>query len=148
MDVGQSVGSIVRLSPESGSTHHNTTYLRFRPRLCENPKLENSSGKCSLFIMIYWPENGDYRSKYTPDQPILYALSQNQRRSNSFHTPSAVTCYTPQPEPKGRCLPVSGYSLGVNFGDVNNWSRPNAAIHLGDICLTLLVLQIGLLQLK
>jgi hypothetical protein len=40
----------------------------------------------------------------------------------------ADSCYTPQPEPRGRCLPVSSYSLGVNFGDVNNWNRPDAVI--------------------
>lgn len=31
----------------------------------------------------------------------------------------ADTCYTPQPEPKGRCCAVSGYSPGVNFSETN-----------------------------
>jgi hypothetical protein len=31
----------------------------------------------------------------------------------------ADSCYTPQPEPKGRCCAVSGYSPGVNFSETN-----------------------------
>jgi hypothetical protein len=42
----------------------------------------------------------------------------------------------------------SCHSSGMNFSKANNWNRPNAAIHLVDICLTLLVLQIGLLRLE
>ena len=49
----------------------------------------------------------------------------------------ADTCYTPAPESRDCLKPVSCYRI-----------RANAAIHLVDICLTLLVLQIGLLQLK
>jgi hypothetical protein len=44
----------------------------------------------------------------------------------TYERPVAATCYTPPPEPRGRCLPESGCSLGMNFGDVNNWNRPRA----------------------
>jgi hypothetical protein len=40
----------------------------------------------------------------------------------------AATCYTPQPEPRGRCCAVSGYSPGAIFSDAYNRSRPEADI--------------------
>jgi hypothetical protein len=41
----------------------------------------------------------------------------------------ADSCYTPRLLLWGRCQPVSGCSLGVNFGDVNNWNRPIADLY-------------------
>jgi hypothetical protein len=48
-----------------------------------------------------------------PDLLLSDKISDN---STIFHylecRQLADTCYTPQPEPKGRCLPVSSYSPG------------------------------------
>jgi hypothetical protein len=62
--------------------------------------------------------------------------------------PLAESAYSRLLGVTGRYWQQSSYSKNAKFNGACSSCRPNAAIHLVDICLTLLVLQIGLLQLK
>jgi hypothetical protein len=71
-------------------------------------------------------------SKYRPDHRRVFNAGNYLDETGKFATNIcsleglylADSCYTPRSESRGRCLPVSSCSLGVNIGDMNNWNRP------------------------